>query len=969
MFSKLMKGITEGFGSLTDTDKLKHEEIRYYYGDKRPNAVFSGPDKNIPLASPTVTYMGSEIVTAAQANNRETPLNDKWLLPNNALSKDLMSSRQSACSSLGGAKDQFEHLTNLAANVDPKSRLRCGWVYNNANPLAGRAAYGTIDGPFDTSAQGTWMWNLQDAKKKLHIYICSGAKDCEDLSNDLYKGRCGFCKSSKKIIPINGGIAAYPYDGNYACASSNVISSADSCPKPPPPPPPGSPAAQAYQEARKPCDPLYGGRLPRDCLILKAKQVGCGDDGALVTALKGASDTNYLDTLKDAAAYTLYQQRAAVGLSETALNSGKMTVSDALNEFKNLYDSASSSANLGLQAAASDLCFTKGSLEEFDFCTEILPTTLGPFSLDCLQKAFKRAGGQETGSMYPSANTRQFWGGKNVWQDVLNEVEQMKSLTTSTDRGIQQDAIDKFYGIPLEDKSVPYLGNINNIEIFWFTPDSDLKNATSTFSTTFLGRRIRSQIPLLTGSAGLPGANKSGSFVYFGQVIVPNNVKLKMRYTGDSGFIFSRNQPMSNVYTGFAKDEKDKEFASYQATFGDPNSQVKTADSWTFTSNEVNIITGYYLGNGNNFRLEYIQDSNVPPECKCYGTPSSDNGRIRVYTEDECKRGLNGNWYSNGECIKAGGGSWSATCAGLNAQNPCANDWSMYPPNMLYLIQDPYAPMVSFEVRQNFQKYNCDYPLCDKRMGSHKMKWQIYGGMGPTPNYVGSSKDTTLFPLKKSFMQFRNGAGINSLFLMKMYSFMTMTFMIRFRTLPGVGVKASPIIFWASYPSMDTPSIFFTGLSPTTARVDVGGLWNIGTTNSTSAYGTITPPMTTSGPVIEVNQTYLITLNAIRSNEGDVKTLNALKVGAARVSDLQKKPDSMQYSQPLVWPNKNNLDDPNSTTAAFMLIKSDGGFIQRNWTVDFDLFHVQMYDYILDGENMKHAAKGDWAIMPPNIYT
>ena len=198
---------------------------------------------------------------------------------------------------------------------------------------------------------------------------------------------------------------------------------------------------------------------------------------------------------------------------------------------------------------------------------------------------------------------------------------------------------------------------------------------------------------------------------------------------------------------------------------------------------------------------------------------------------------------------------------------------------------------------------------------------------------------------------------------------MTMTFMIRFRTLPGVGVKASPISLWASYPTMDSPSIYITGLSATTARVDVGSLWNTGTSNVTNNYGCISPPMTTTGPVINVNETYLITLNAIRSNEGDVKTLSALKVGAARLSDLQKDPGSIKYSEPLVWPNKNNLDDPNSTTAAYMVIKSDGGFIQRNWTTDFDLFHIQMYDYILGGENMKHAAKGDWAIIPPNIYT
>lgn len=306
MFSGFYKGLVDGFISMTDSDRANQEVLRQYYGEKLPNAVLSGQDTNIPLAAPSLTYMGNDASSGPKLSRRESPLNDKWLLPTNALSKDLMVARQSACESLGGAKDQFQHLSNLAANVDPKSRQRCGWVYNAANPSSGRAAYGTIDGPFNTTAKGTWMWNLQDAKKKYHISICSAAKNCEDLGNDIYAGRCGFCNTSKKVIPIEGGVAAYPYDGNLACASSSVIKNVGSCPKPPPPPPPGSPAAAAYQASKGPCDPLYGGRIPRDCLIMKAKQVGCSDDGTLITALKSSSDTNYLDTLKGAASYTLY---------------------------------------------------------------------------------------------------------------------------------------------------------------------------------------------------------------------------------------------------------------------------------------------------------------------------------------------------------------------------------------------------------------------------------------------------------------------------------------------------------------------------------------------------------------------------------------------------------------------------------------------------------------------------------------
>ena len=50
------------------------------------------------------------------------------------------------------------------------------------------------------------------------------------------------------------------------------------------------------------------------------------------------------------------------------------------------------------------------------------------------------------------------------------------------------------------------------------------------------------------------------------------------------------------------------------------------------------------------------------------GRPSSDNS-LRLYTKDECDS-LNGKWYSNGECIKKEGGSYSAECRVLNTSVP-----------------------------------------------------------------------------------------------------------------------------------------------------------------------------------------------------------------------------------------------------------------------------------------------------------
>jgi hypothetical protein len=56
------------------------------------------------------------------------------------------------------------------------------------------------------------------------------------------------------------------------------------------------------------------------------------------------------------------------------------------------------------------------------------------------------------------------------------------------------------------------------------------------------------------------------------------------------------------------------------------------------------------------------------PPCYDYGTPSADK-QIRVYNQTECTKDLDGNFYSNGECLKKQGGSYSWDCRYLNAND------------------------------------------------------------------------------------------------------------------------------------------------------------------------------------------------------------------------------------------------------------------------------------------------------------
>lgn len=51
--------------------------------------------------------------------------------------------------------------------------------------------------------------------------------------------------------------------------------------------------------------------------------------------------------------------------------------------------------------------------------------------------------------------------------------------------------------------------------------------------------------------------------------------------------------------------------------------------------------------------------------CGNLGKRSAD-GRVRVYTREQCEGPLGGVWHGNGECTKKEGGSWSWDCRGLN---------------------------------------------------------------------------------------------------------------------------------------------------------------------------------------------------------------------------------------------------------------------------------------------------------------
>jgi hypothetical protein len=176
------------------------------------------------------------------------------------------------------------------------------------------------------------------------------------------------------------------------------------------------------------------------------------------------------------------------------------------------------------------------------------------------------------------------------------------------------------------------------------------------------------------------------------------------------------------------------------------------------------------------------------------------------------------------------------------------------------------------------------------------------------------------------------------------------------------------------------PTIFVTGKGNNTAQINVGSIQNP-TSNilrqsetvitqeapaiepaTRNPYGCVSPAKTRDGPIITAGKTYMITMNANRTNASDIYSLNSLTVGAGLLTDLQNTPSLLAQTAPLVWPNPIHLDNPESGASDYFVIKGDAN-------CQFDLFSLQMYDYVLSGENLSRAANGNWPAPAANPTT
>ena len=430
MFARVLDEMKEPFtGGPSVSDTKATRAIQSYYSKTLPNIIYNN-DPKLEVVKLT------EVSNTRIASNQDT-LRQMWVQTDN--NKKLLLKKEAECKDNRGL-DPFDRLTQLNATEDQSTRLRCGWIYNKTNPGLGGGAFGLEEGPISSKAPGVWNWDLKLATEHMHVDICKGVQSCTDIDRLSLKKRCGWCERLQKGVPITkAGIVAYPWNKVGGCPGSNTVTSGSKCPAKPP-------GDEDEETIPDPCEPLPDGRMSRACMLSKYKNAGCSDNGGMGRALAKGNDYDYINSIYSQKAYQLYQQRAPLGLNEFGLKRGKMSTNDALNEFDRLATSSSNTPSGGnaLNFATRDLCLNQGEIDNFDFCTELKDSSVGPYTMDCLQKAFVKAGGQKNGLFYPSPSSMSIWNSVPNWRGILNEIQKLKVESGSSDLDIKYMATKNF---------------------------------------------------------------------------------------------------------------------------------------------------------------------------------------------------------------------------------------------------------------------------------------------------------------------------------------------------------------------------------------------------------------------------------------------------------------------------------------------------------------------------------------------
>jgi len=508
------------------------------------------------------------------------------------------------------------NIDDLINSTDYSSKFRCGWLYKKGDPgytPATSVGYaGTKEGPATfytnnpppTKHGETWFWDLDEAKKTIMKDRCFTLTSCSDVGSTNYKN-CAYSTTRGTGIPVDAkGRVAYPDDAALTAPAGSLVATPASCPALPAY---GTPAYNLAR-SRDVCIPNEDGTLSRDCMLSQITAAGCKTDGTLYALMNQSTvPGNYSAGLSDTLAYKTYQARSQVPLLDSILRNGKTTKDIALSNFKELNNASNKGDNSGLNYAARDLCMKSGIIDMYDFCSEIKDTSAPPFSLECVQSEWRKAGGLPAGTDYPKDVSR-INASYSTWGEYKKYCKDLAKMTTSTERTVQKDGLRRFMGVTREPIISNQIPVINGIEIFWINSGTN----------TFLGRRVTTgsgQFPefdTINTIIGGTGLNTNIDYYAFANVRPPKTMIIAMNVRTDDGMVWGLNRDFNEISTrGKAIDMTSGPYAAiktgiFSVNWDQAPTQHISKAPWTIQAGGPNYIMGYYH-QAFNFAVSKIQ--------------------------------------------------------------------------------------------------------------------------------------------------------------------------------------------------------------------------------------------------------------------------------------------------------------------------------------------------------------------------
>lgn len=324
----------------------------------------------------------------------------------------------------------------------PTVKLGCGWWFLPDGISIG--TLGTIAGPTDRAIPqkyptGQWFWNLEDAARMEDIKLCKRITLCEAVTSE-----CGWCESQGYAIPINSnGSVKYPNDDSGSCSTRPFTGG--TCPAPPAPPAElildnnGNAVGERTPPAPVSICAPRNGKLTRECLLALASARGFTPTGSLYQMIaRGSSPTE-----SDRVAMDILAKANLVIVTPELWGGGNVSISTALTVYGTIGNAAISGRSKQIQQAARYL--SVGGTE-VNLC-DVGDESLGPFSPECLGRAFREAGCQASGAAYPRNNSSVVG---QPWGSVKQSYRSLSGSMYSTDAFAQADAVKDCLGTSMD---------------------------------------------------------------------------------------------------------------------------------------------------------------------------------------------------------------------------------------------------------------------------------------------------------------------------------------------------------------------------------------------------------------------------------------------------------------------------------------------------------------------------------------